>query len=267
MRSYILIFDLDGVVYRGAQPVPTAVESINRLGLLGHRIYYLTNNSSQTRESYRQKLADLGICTDVEHIMTSAYATALVLKAERPEGAWVYVVGQEGIRQELTDSGFRLTDPKRGDPADYVVVGIDRQFTYRKLTYAQHAILKGACFIATNTDATFPAENTLMPGAGTIVAAIETATSVAPRVIGKPETTTIALILKACQGRPEEAVMIGDRLDTDVLVGRKAGLKTVLVMTGVTSWEELRSAPPEMQPDVVLERLDQLEGWLQNILV
>ncbi|MCC6442619.1 MAG: HAD-IIA family hydrolase [Armatimonadetes bacterium] len=261
MNSYILIFDLDGVIYRGANPVPRAVEAVNRLQASRHRVYFLTNNSSQTRESYRQKLASMGIHTDIRHIMTSAYATALVMAEEDP-GKWAYVVGHEGLKEEMAGLGFNLADPERGNPVDYVVVGIDREFTYKKLTYAQHAILKGARFVATNRDATFPAEETIMPGGGTMVAAIETATSVAARLIGKPETITIDLILKQEGGRPREAYMIGDRLDTDVLVGKKAGIKTVLVMTGVTTPEEMRAAPPEMRPDIVIEWLDDLERWL-----
>ncbi|MCS6831071.1 MAG: HAD hydrolase-like protein, partial [bacterium] len=163
---------------------------------------------------------------------------------------------ERGIHEELQRVGMKIvTDPEQ-EGADYVVAGIDRGFTYDKLRRAHYAIQQGAQFIATNRDATYPASGgRIVPGGGAIVA---TCTGVEPIVIGKPNTYSIQLLLQGVGAAPAQAALVGDRLDTDVLVGRSAGLHTVLVLTGVTDADALRSVPEEMLPDRVIRTLADL---------
>ena len=259
MAVRTFVFDLDGVVYRGEQPLPGAVDTIETLRRLGHQVYFFTNNSTQTRTSYAEKLRRMGIPADEEHIMTSAYATALYLEEQGAKGASALVVGENGPREELKAVGVRLVEGGLNEKVDYVVVGLDRRFDYGILTKAQQAISRGAKFIATNRDATFPLEDGLIvPGGGALVAAIEAATGVTPVLIGKPETYAMRRVLELARASPDSSVIVGDRLDTDVLVGRRIGAITVLVLTGVTSEKELESAPPELRPDIVIRSLPEL---------
>ena len=257
------VFDLDGVVYRGEQPLPGAVDSIEALRRLGHQVYFFTNNSTHTRTTYAEKLARMGVPADEDHIMTSAYATALYLTEKGARGASVFVVGEEGPREELRAAGLKLVEDGLDEKVDYVVAGLDRKFDYDTLTKAQHAILAGAEFIATNRDATFPLEEGLIvPGSGALVSAIEAAAGVTPILIGKPETYAMCKVLELAHASPENSVVVGDRLDTDVLVGKRIGAITVLVLTGVTTEEDLASAPPELRPDVVVHGLSEMLGKL-----
>lgn len=247
------------MIYRGEQPLPGAVETITTLRRLGYQVYFFTNNSTQTRASYAGKLNRMGISVDEKHIMTSSYATALYLKERGACGASVFIVGEEGPRVELSAIGMEIVNDRLDTHVDYVVVGMDRNFTYEKLTKAQHAILNGAQFIATNRDATYPLEGgKVVPGGGALVAAIEVATGVAPVLIGKPEPTAMQKLLDLAHTSPKEAVIVGDRLDTDVLVGKRLGAVTVLVLTGVTTEADLREAPPECQPDIVIRQLSEI---------
>ncbi|MHB0912895.1 MAG: HAD-IIA family hydrolase [Armatimonadota bacterium] len=256
MAVRTFVFDLDGVVYRGEQTLPHAVETIASLRRLGHQVYFFTNNSTQTRTKYVAKLSRLGIETDEAHIMTSSYATALYLKEQGAEGKSVFVVGEEGIRVELAAIGMRIVDDEH---ADYVVVGLDRKFDYDKIATAQHAIMRGAELIATNRDSTFPLEDGLVnPGAGTVVAAVETASGRKAKSIAKPETPAMTEIMHLAGTGPEETVMIGDRIDTDILVGKRVGAITVLVLTGVHTEADLAKFSAEMQPDLVVQHLGEM---------
>ena len=259
IRTFVL--DLDGVVYRGKQALPGAVETIETLRRLGHQVYFFTNNSTKTRITYRQKLQSMGIQADIEHIMTSSYATALYLQEQEARGKSVLVVGREGIREELKAVGMRISTDER---VDYVVVGMDRDFCYDTLTKAQHAIMAGATFIATNRDASFPCENgTVVPGAGGLVAAIEVASGVKPILIGKPETPAMMELLQLAHATPGETVVVGDRLDTDIMVGKRIGALSVLALTGIATEQDVLNAPPEMQPDLVVESLPDILDKLE----
>lgn len=275
MAVRTFVFDLDGVVYRGEQPLPGAVDTIQNLRQLGHQVRFFTNNSTQTRTTYANKLSRMGIDVDEAHIMTSSYATALYLTEIGAGGGSVLIVGEEGIEVEMKAIGMRIVKkPERPTSnvelptsnekhelrhVDFVVVGLDRSFCYETLMRAQQAIFHGAKFIATNRDSTFPLEEGLIaPGGGTIVSALETATGVRPMVIGKPETYAMQEILKLTKSTPADSVIIGDRLDTDILAGNRLGMTTVLVLTGVTSEKDLETAPLDMEPDIVIHSLPEL---------
>lgn len=258
------VFDLDGVLYLGDTAISHAADCVRRLTNAGKRVYFLTNNSGRTRAAYQDKLLSVcGLTVSPEQIFTSAYATALYLKAAGAAGRTVFVVGEAGLAQELSQSGglrpVTVADSVPPDTIDYVVAGIDRQFTYDKLRFAHAAITRGhAQFVATNRDATFPMEQGEIPGGGSLVASIATATGREPITIGKPETHAYEAILAAAGVPASESVMIGDRLDTDIAVGRRAGAHTVLVLTGVTSRTQAQNAPSDQVPDVIIGDLREL---------
>lgn len=255
----LYIFDLDGVIYRGEEPMPYAAETVARLRREGKQVCFLTNNSASTREAYARRLTAMGIPTTEDDFMTSAYATAIYLQSEGATGKRVYIVGEEGIHEELRRIGMVIVEDAERDKVDYVVVGIDRRFTYDKLRQAHYAITHGATFIATNRDTTYPAAGgRIVPGGGALVAAVVACTGMEPLVIGKPNTYSIQLLLSRYHLEPSQAVLVGDRLDTDILVGNRARINTVLVLTGVTREEEVWAAPEEMLPNRIIDTLEEL---------
>jgi len=250
-----LIIDLDGVLYRGDEPIEGAREFIAFLQREGIPFLLLTNNSTRTPSQYVEKLAGMGIAIKESDVLTSAQATAMYLEKVAPPGAPVYAIGEDGLRAAL-NARYTFTEEK----ADFVVVGMDSKLTYEKLKIATLLIRGGARFIATNPDKTLPTEEGLIPGNGAILAALEAATGVSPLVIGKPEPTIFDLALARMGTGKEGAAVIGDRLETDILGGRRAGLLTILVLSGATSRQDLETSP--VQPDLVFEDVKQLyEAW------
>lgn len=258
---------MDGVLYLGESPIADAVEIVGALQKAGRKVYFLTNNSGKSRSAYREKLDRMSIFTDDEHLFTSAYAAALLLKARGAAGKTAFVIGESGVVTELTAVGIEVVTEPDSLPytqIDYVVAGIDRAFTYAKLRYAHAAITRGrAEFIATNRDATFPVEEGAIPGAGSIVASLATCTAVEPAVIGKPETHALEMLLEAAGSKADEAVMIGDRLDTDIVCGNRLGVRTILALTGVTTREDAINATGELRPSLIVGSVRELlEGDL-----
>ncbi len=247
------IFDMDGVIYRGDAVLPGAADFIAALKAAGIPYIYLTNNSTTPPGQVAERLARMGIPTDPGEVLTSAQATAAALKAEMPAGR-VIVVGEEGIRDALLQEGFTLTDDHRN--ADAVVVGLDRHFTYARLREAALAVRNGARFVATNTDRTLPTEIGLVPGAGTMVGALELATDVAPTVIGKPSAEIFRQALQKLGVDAEHVVTVGDRPETDILGSQAAGLKAIAVLTGVGTAEDFAALQPP--PDWVFADLTEL---------
>ena len=196
-------------------------------------------------------------------VMTSAYATGLYLREHGAEGQRVFIIGEHRLAEEMTLAGLTVVPLESDEPVRYMVVGLDRSLTFAKLQRAFAAVRAGAIFIATNQDPTYPMEEGReIPGGGSMVAALQYALGAAPIAIGKPEPYTLLEILRLAGGRPEEAMMVGDRLDTDIRVGRRVGLKTVLPLTGVTSRADLEKALPDERPDFVINLLEQLPGIL-----
>jgi 4-nitrophenyl phosphatase len=261
-----LVFDLDGVVWRGDTPIESAITAINRLREAGKRCLFCTNNSSQTQNAFVEKLASMGLRDVAEaDIITSSVATATYLSAQFTGPFLTYVIGEDGIRQALQKIGARIvpdSDITDSTNVDCVVVGIDRDFTYAKLDVAQRLIRRGALFVATNRDATYPIENDVVPGAGSIVAAVESAAGSTPVTVGKPRPVMLQLIMQQYELKPEELAFIGDRLDTDVVCARRAGVPALLVTTGVTTLADARRAKGEMRPDAVFPELESLVGVL-----
>jgi 4-nitrophenyl phosphatase len=230
--AYIL--DLDGTLFRGNEALPGAVETVAELRRRGAGIRYLTNNSSLTRSQYAAKLTGMGFEAPEEEVYSSGLGTAAYLRERGHRRA--FVVGEPGLHETLRAAGIETVE----EGADFAVVGICRSFSYDLLNGAMQAILGGAEFVATNPDPTYPLEGgRLIPGAGSIVAAVRACSGREPFVVGKPNPFLVELILKEAGLRPEEALVVGDRVDTDLESGRRAGCPTHLVLTGVTK------EPPE----------------------
>ena len=249
------IFDMDGVLYRGKQPLPGVQTLFDALSLRGVKILLATNNSMALPSGYVQRMADQGVTVDESQIQTSATATRDYLKDTVKPGATLLIVGMPPLSELMFDgTGFiPATDDTAPEDVDAVVVGLDLEFTYAKLRRASDAIRAGATFVATNADATLPHEGGVQPGSGSIVAAIATASAVAPIVVGKPEVLMMEKGFEQLGLKPDEVVMVGDRLDTDILAGNRAGATTALVLTGVTRREDLESS--EILPDYVFSDL------------
>ena len=258
-----LLIDLDGVVYTGREPIPGAAEFLAEARRRGLKFLLITNNSTTSPELVAERLDSMNIRVTAQEILTSAQAAVAYVSVHGKPGARVQIVGEAGLRQAAIEEGLRVVDDG-GPDAEWVIAGLDRAFTYEKLTSASRAIMAGAHFVATNADALLPVEGgQVLPGAGTIVAAIQTATAVAPIVVGKPEPGLFEHGLRRLGGLlPGQVAMIGDRLDTDVVGGRRAGLRTILVLSGVTTAGEAELANP--QPDAVtpdLAHVAGLFGW------
>jgi len=250
------IFDMDGVLYRGNERLPGVQELLDALALRERQVMMATNNSMSTPQAYERKLAAMGIDIPASAVITSALATRDYLVRTLPEGSGIYVIGMPALREQLFDeTSFHPVQYSEEHPAA-VVLGLDLQFTYDKLNAAHQALQRGARFIATNSDSTLPTETGLVPGAGSIVAALATASGQLPFVIGKPETPMLEMAMARMGTRPDETVMLGDRLDTDVLAGQRAGMPTVLVLSGVSTREDLANVA--VLPDVVVSDLPSL---------
>ena len=230
--------DMDGVLVREDSAIDGAAEFLAELERTGRRFLVLTNNSIYTARDLRARLATSGIDVPEESIWTSALATAQFLTDQRAGGS-AYVVGESGLTSALHDVGFTLTDR---DP-DYVVLGETRTYSFTAITLAIRLIIGGARFIATNPDATGPSREGPLPATGSVAALITQATGVRPYYVGKPNPLMMRSALNRIDAHSESAVMIGDRMDTDVISGLEAGMRTLLVLTGSTSADEVSRFP------------------------
>ena len=282
----VAIFDMDGVLYRGSIVMPYAKETLERLRRAGWQVFFATNNSTATRDEYVQRLSRLGLGGDEGHIVTSAYATAHYLERLDPQPRDVYVVGANGLREEIRSTGIPVRDASSlpgveppdaaaadGDdpgamrrylvnvelppPADTVVVGLDLHVNYAKIAEAQRCILAGARFLCSNRDRAYPVEGRLLPGAGTIVAAIEVATGSTAICIGKPEPFLFEEVLRRA-GERDKVVVIGDSTDYDVVAAHRVGAAGVLILTGLTEESAVEHARGEAVPDRVVSSLREL---------
>jgi 4-nitrophenyl phosphatase len=262
-----LVVDMDGVLYRGTEPIPGTAAFLDFLRQAQIGIMLATNNATRTPQQFVEKLAAMGVRVEPHEILTSSQATASYLSGIAPPGTRVFVVGQTGLRTALHEAGFALVE----DRADFVVVGMDFEICYQRLADATLQIRAGARFIGTNPDRTFPSERGIVPGAGSLLAFLEAATDVAPTIIGKPEKIMMEQALARLSAEPSTApalsstaAVLGDRLETDILAGRRAGMATLLVLTGVTTRKMLDSA--EIQPDLVFDDVAHLHAAWRDVL-
>ncbi len=247
------IFDMDGVLYRGTETLPGVQELFDELNHRQIPFRLATNNSMSTPAMYVEKLAEMNIAVTAEAILTSAMATRQYVLDTIGNNARIHVLGMPALQKQLfAETGFEMIDPDESTP-DAVVIGLDREITYDKLRKAHKAIINGAKFIATNADVTLPTELGLVPGCGALIAAISASTGVQPVVIGKPEVHLLDAAATLMGVGHQQCVMVGDRLDTDIAAGHNSGMLTVMVLTGVSTREEIPSSP--YKPDLLFTDL------------
>jgi 4-nitrophenyl phosphatase len=228
-KAYLL--DLDGTLYRGSEPIPSAVRFVNRLQTLKIPYRLVTNNSTKTPQQVAEHLQTLGFSIQPEEVVTSAEVTAKYLQEKGFTSA--YVIGEEGIFHALKKAGIRIDE----EHPEAVIVGLDRSFDYEKMKIACLAIRKGAQLIGTNPDKAIPTEAGLLPGGGSLCMAISYSTGVVPLFIGKPQPYMLLAAVQELGVKPSEILMVGDNLETDIQAGVNSGVDTLLVLSGVTTKE------------------------------
>ena len=251
-QAYVL--DLDGTVYLGDTLLPRAGEAVTRLRAAGRRVVFLSNNPTRSRASYAGKLTRLGLATSAIDVLNSSMVMVEFLRA-RLHGARLFVIGEQPLKDDLDAAGFALVDDAAH--TDAVIASFDRTFEYRKLQTAFDAIRRGARFFATNADRYCPVPGGGQPDAAAVIAAIEACTEVkCETVVGKPSRHTINALLTMLGTEPEECLMVGDRLETDIQMGHDARMHTALVLTGATSEAMLEKS--RLKPTYVLRNLGEL---------
>lgn len=249
-----LIIDMDGVLYRGDQPMPRLQEFFAFLRERSIQFILATNNSTRSPQEYVKKLAGMGVTVSPSEILVSGQAVAQFLAREYPHGTRIHVFGMPALKQAMMEEGFILAD----DDVEVVVASMDREVTYEKLKKATILIRKGARFVATNLDPTNPSEEGLIPGTGTMIAALETASGVKPFAIGKPEPTMYQLAMEKMGAQPLTTAAIGDRVDTDILGGQRAGLTTICVLSGSSNRDEAEAGKADY---IFADIADLLQTW------
>ena len=258
-----LIVDMDGVLWHGSEASLGFVEFFQFLRSTSVRFLLATNNPTLTPRSYQKKIQGLGAAVSVDEILTSAEAAAQYLATTAPPGAKVFVVGEEGIQSALAAAGFRIAALQDTD-ADFVVCSMDRNLTWEKLAGATLNLRRGAGFIGTNADATFPTERGIIQGNGAILAALATASGVRPTTVGKPEPLMYQLAIERLGAPAGRTAAVGDRLETDIEGARRAGISSILLLGGVTTETQLRQST--IQPTWVFAGLPELiHEWSQEL--
>jgi 4-nitrophenyl phosphatase len=249
---------MDGVLWRGDEALVDLSQVFQTIRALNLRVVLATNNSTLSVQQYLAKLSRWGVQLEPEQIITSSLAAASHLLELFPEGGPVYIVGEAGLHHALKEKGFWEAD----NHAIAVVAGLDRQLTYEKIAQASRFILQGAVFIATNSDHALPTPQGLIPGAGAVLAAIQTASSTAPRIIGKPGSEMYRVALSQLGVHPEDTLAVGDRLETDIAGAQAIGCQTALVLSGVATIEMASQWQPPV--DYVTSDLMELLELLKN---
>jgi NagD protein len=255
--TWTYLTDMDGVLVREEHLVPGADEFLAELRAHDTKFLVLTNNSIYTPRDLRARLLRTGLDVPEDRIWTSALATARFLDSQRPNGS-AFVIGEAGLTTALHEIGYVLTDTE----PDYVVLGETRTYSFTAITKAIRLIAAGAKFIATNPDATGPSLEGLLPATGSIAALIERATGRKPYFVGKPNPLMMRSALNALGAHSEQTLMIGDRMDTDVHAGIEAGLKSILVLTGISTKESAEHHP--FRPTLVIDSIADLIGRTQD---
>jgi 4-nitrophenyl phosphatase len=250
-----VIFDLDGTLYVGRTPLPGAAGKLKELRAKGIKVLFLTNAATRSRRDVALKLQKMGFEARKDEIYCGAYLLAKHI-TQNHRNKTVFVVGEKGIFDEFAEAGIRVADEGTDGRADIVAVGLDRAFTYEKLAKAHAALERGAVFLASNNDHTYPTENGPMPGAGAIVAAIGFASGKRPYIVGKPNPFVLELMMEEQHVGRKEMLMVGDRLDTDMMFAKNCGIASALVLTGTAKRGDEKGNG--LTPDFVLESVAEL---------
>ena len=260
-----VFLDLDGTVYSGAAAIPGAAEFVRDCTARGIRCVFVTNRANRTPEEVRDQLVSMGIPCVTDDILTTAAATANYIVSAGPDASdtghkpSAFIIGEHGLARAFAEHGIRITNETDEKP-EFVVTSLDRSFTYDKMCRAVRHIVAGAKFIATNPDAFLTVEDGIMPGAGSIAAAVATASAGKPVIIGKPERHLIDLALALCGVTKEEALVVGDNIDTDIMAGINAGVETALMLTGVSTRDDV--ARTGIKPDAIAAGFNELGEML-----
>lgn len=253
------VIDMDGVLVRGKSALPGVIDFFTWLEKHAKPFIIATNNATTSPQMLSERLSGLGVLVRSDQVITSGEAAAGFLKVRLHRGAHVYVVGEQPLHMAMRSAGFTLT-PDAAE-AQAVVIGLDRKVTWEKLTEATLAVQAGALFIGTNPDLSLPIERGFAIGTGALLAAVTAVTGVSPIIIGKPEPHLFNQALQRMGTTPEYSLALGDRLETDILGAKNAGMPTVLLLTGVTSRQDLEDS--ELQPDWVFQNLTELTQALE----
>lgn len=247
-----MILDMDGVLWRGDEPIGDLFAIFNCLKEHNIQVALVTNNATRSADQYVEKLSRFGVTLEAWQIINSSQATALYLKNRYPQGGPVYIVGEEGLTQDLLSHGFFPGDQE----VLAVVAGLDRSLTYDKLTKATLYIRSGALFIGTNPDRSLPTPQGQAPGAGAILAALEAATDIQPIIIGKPNPEMYLEAMKRLGSNKTNTLIVGDRLETDIAGAQAIGCRSALVLTGVSTMQSAQMWHPA--PDFIYNSLNDL---------
>lgn len=248
-----LILDMDGVLWKADAPIGDLAAIFRRIREGGLKYVFATNNSTKTSEQYVRRLREFGVEAEPWQVVTSSQAAAYAMAQRFPAGTKVFMIGEEGIRVPLEEKGFQILPVEEAPNAEAVVMGLDREITFQKAVEATLLVRKGVPFYATNPDKTFPTPRGLIPGAGAWYSIVVTATGVEPVVAGKPFPFLMDLSLEKLETKKEETLVVGDRLDTDILAGQRVGCPTALVLSGVSTRDQAEGWKPEI--DIIVDDL------------
>ncbi len=249
-----VILDMDGVLWRDSDPIGDLPAIFTQFNELKVKVILATNNAARTVSEYLEKFAGYGVKVEPWQITTSAMAVIYYLKSQYPLGTPVHIMGEKSLVTSIEEAGY----PNHDADVKVVIVGVDRSITYKRIEVAATCIRNGAEFLGTNPDKTFPTPHGLTPGAGAIIAAVATAAETEPLFMGKPGRYLIDLSLERLALSPAETLMVGDRLETDILGGQISGCKTALVLSGVSTREQALTWQPA--PDFIENDLASLVG-------
>lgn len=266
LRAYqAILLDGDGVLWKSNQALPGIKDFFDFLGSRQIRWALLTNNNTRTAQNYIDKLNGFGIPARPGSVFTSSTATADYLDGKYGPGAKLHVVGMDGLTQTLEEAGFQISQGEEQPQGQIcaVVAGMDRAINHEKIKIAMRLILEGADFVATNTDGSFPTPEGINPGTGMVIGALQFASGVKPYVVGKPYPSLFKTALKALDVEANQALMVGDRLETDILGANQLGIDTAAVLTGVTSREEI--AEKDIKPDFIYQDITDLHQALRKV--
>jgi glycerol-1-phosphatase len=278
--SLLLLVDLDGVVYRGSEPIPGVAAVLAERADRGDDVVYVTNNSMHYRADYVTRLTAMGAPITLDTVVSSARATAIHIANHEPGIRRVLVLGAGGLERELRDVGLEVVTAAHAatrmhqegidgwtaaSAPDAVVTGLDPNLTYLRLAAAADCIRAGARFITTNRDPVYPTERGLLPGAGTITAAVEATTGVTPLSIGKPEPHLLELAAEAVGRTAGEAIMIGDGIGTDLAAARAVGARCIFMLTGVTTRDQIEALPPDERPTALADDAAGLAAAIERL--
>jgi len=253
-----LIIDMDGVVWKADSPIGDLESTFKRIRERGLKFVFATNNSTKTSEQYVERLAKFNVKAEPWQVITSSQAAAHAVAQKFPAGTKVFMIGEDGIKMALEEKGFEIVSTENASTAEVFVMGIDREINFDKVSEGTLLVRKGVPFYATNTDKTFPTPRGEIPGSGAWISIITTATDVDPIIAGKPFPFLMELSLEKLGVKKEEALVVGDRLETDIAAGQGAGIPCAIVLSGVSTKEEADVWSPKI--DVIADDLASLVG-------